>query len=251
MQTVIAELYRVFKPYRLGDDFTTDNHFVSDQECRELAAIPLRKLSAAELNRYSFKAMTTWGTQRHFKHFVPRLLELAAEDLLQLEHPETLFGKLTYGKWRSWTKNERSAVQGYLEAFWPQQLNHPFCFPGDERVHVALGCLAQVCDSLQPFLDVWSTQQSESAAYHLAGLITRDGYEVMTSGSYSLWGQPKPHGHEVAQWLATPAPQQILQPHAAAIEQQFPEVFWILDGIRAAILAANERSNRSEEHRDN
>jgi hypothetical protein len=238
MQTVIAELYGVFKPYRLGDDFSGCSHCVSERETRALAAIPLRTLSAADLNRYSFKAMTTWGTERHFKHFLPRLLELAAEDLLQLEFPETLFGKLAYAKWRSWTRKERDALQSYLEAFWPRQLNHPFCSPGDERVSVALGCLAQVCDSLQPFLDVWQAQQSESAAHHMAQLITYGGYEVMTSGIYPLWDLSKPHGREVAQWLATPAPQQILQAQAVAMEQHFPEVFWMLDGIRAAVLAA-------------
>ena len=111
MQTVIAELYRVFKPYRLGDDFSGCSHCVSERESRELAAIRLRDLQAADLNRYSFKAMTTWGTVRDFKHFLPRLLELAAEDLLQLEFPETLFGKLTYGKWRSWTRREREVLQ--------------------------------------------------------------------------------------------------------------------------------------------
>jgi hypothetical protein len=240
MQAVIAELYSVFKPYRLGDDFSGCSHCVSERESRELAAIRLRDLQAADLNRYSFKAMTTWGTVRDFKHFLPRLLELAAEDLLQLEFPETLFGKLTYGKWHSWTRREREVVQSFFDAFWLQQFNRPFHFPGDERVTIALDCLAQVCDSLQPFLDVWPAQQSESAAYHLAQLITHGGYEVLTTGTFPLWAQPKPHGLEIAQWLATAAPQQIQQPYAARIEHFFPDVAWQLEGIRAAVLAQRQ-----------
>lgn len=80
MHPAVNALFQVFKSYRLGDDFTGCQHCVSASDSQELAVVPLHELTVRQVDRYAFKAMTTWGTERHFKHFLPRLFELAFED---------------------------------------------------------------------------------------------------------------------------------------------------------------------------
>jgi hypothetical protein len=94
MRPVISELYRVFRPYRLDAHFTGCDHCVSQSNSEQLAAVPLYELTITDIKRYAFKAMTTWGTEHHYKHFLPRLLELVYEEYLAFDFPEVMLGKL-------------------------------------------------------------------------------------------------------------------------------------------------------------
>ncbi len=235
MQPVVAELYRVLKPYRLGDDFAGCECCVPARNSKYLASVPLQELTVADLNRYAFKAMTTWGRERHFKHFLPRLLELALDAFLEFENPETLLGKLTYAKWQEWPRPEQDAIAGYLDAYWQQQLNYPVSFPGDERIKVVIASLAEATVSLAPFLRAWATSCCENAVWHLAQLIDETADEIMTKRTVRLWGESSVHGGELATWLASPAPERILRPNRQAILTSFPLLDAQLDGIRAAV----------------
>ncbi len=150
MQPAVADLYHIFKPYQLGDDFIGCDHCVSVARSERLAAIPLRKLTIPDVDRYAFKAMTTWGTGSHFKHFLPRLLELAFDDYLTFGFPEVLLGKLAYANWPSWPALERKAVLPFLDTFWLKQLHSSGHFPADERIETVLGGLVEACDSVNP-----------------------------------------------------------------------------------------------------
>jgi hypothetical protein len=119
----VAELYRVFSPYRIGGDFTGCDHCVDPAQSKYLAIKPLTELSVQDLENYAFQAMTTWGEVSHFKHFLPRLFELVmSEGIDAFNFPETLFGKLDYGRWADWPTAERRAVENYLRHFWQSQL---------------------------------------------------------------------------------------------------------------------------------
>ena len=235
MQPTIARAYRVFQPYRLGDDFTGCEHCVSAERSRQLASIPLRELTVRDLDRYAFKAMTTWGTERHFKHFLPRLLELAHEDYLGFDLPEVLLSKLTYAKWQSWPASEREAVQACLDGFWLHQLYSPGDFPHDDRIETALGGLAAVFESLERFLVAWADQRAELPALHLAQLIDHSAEDVMVSRSIGLWRSPQPQCTEVVKWLASDKPLSLLNAFRGSVLQTFPLTFSQLDGLRAAV----------------
>src|SRR2546430_7623713 len=85
---------------------------VTGDDLLRIASKPLRKLIAGDLERYAFKAITTWGEVHDFKHFLPRLLELAAE-AGEVGHtaPETLLHKLAFGQWRTWPRPEVEAIE--------------------------------------------------------------------------------------------------------------------------------------------
>src|SRR5262245_27451164 len=117
MKQEISELYRVFKPYRLGPDFVGCSHCVDPADSDRLANTELHGLTLADLDSYSFNAMTTWGDAKHFKHFLPRLFEIASTDFNDFLSLEVLFGKLEYGKWYEWPEVEQDAVNDFLHAF--------------------------------------------------------------------------------------------------------------------------------------
>ncbi|MCE9577775.1 MAG: hypothetical protein K8W52_31870 [Deltaproteobacteria bacterium] len=74
---------------------------------------PLRELTGDDLGRYSFKAMTTWGSVSDFAYFVPRLLELATRGAdIDLE---VVTEKLRYGNWRTWPAVEVAAIERFAQ----------------------------------------------------------------------------------------------------------------------------------------
>jgi len=79
--------------------------------------------SAEDLGLYVFHAMTTVGDVDDFRHFLPRILELA----LSTEFPvarEVVPGKLRYAKWTEWPAGESQAVRAYLAELWRTTLDH-------------------------------------------------------------------------------------------------------------------------------
>ena len=50
MKDVLSELYRVFKPYRLGGDFAGCEHCVSEADSHRLAVAPLGELAVRDLD---------------------------------------------------------------------------------------------------------------------------------------------------------------------------------------------------------
>ena len=234
MQDVVSELYRVFKPYRLGDDFTGCAHCVAETDSRRLASIPLRDLTVRDVDRYAFKAMTTWGTERHFKHFLPRLLELAFCDYLTFDFPEVLLGKLAYANWQSWPDPERDAIRRYLETFWVHQLNRHGDFPADERIRAVLGGLAEACTSIADYLVLWQECAAVNPALHCAQLIHDSADEIMTTGTLELWGKQQAQCKELVVWISSDKPRRLLNAFCDTIAGTFPLVLDQLEGVRAA-----------------
>lgn len=76
---------------------------------------PLREMEPDDLERYAYKAMTTWGDVDDFRHFLPRLLELLVHRRLIVD-TEIVLGKLTYGYWEAWPTREQEAVSSFLNA---------------------------------------------------------------------------------------------------------------------------------------
>ena len=79
---------------------------------------PLRELTADDHNHYMFNAMFTWGDEDDFRHFLPRLLELAVADTDWTGDPERVLGFLAYGKWDTWPKHEQVAIESLVRSVW-------------------------------------------------------------------------------------------------------------------------------------
>ncbi len=84
------------------------------------------ELRSGNLRRYAFKAMTTWGNEADFKHFLPVLLTALTPD--STYYPGTVHdgacdiqcftNKLAYARWQSWPTTEQYAVVDCLQTWW-------------------------------------------------------------------------------------------------------------------------------------
>jgi hypothetical protein len=84
------------------------------------------ELRSGNLRRYAFKAMTTWGNELDFKHFLPALLIALTPD--SSYYPGTVHegacdlrcfaNKLAYAHWQNWPAEEQQAILNCLRAWW-------------------------------------------------------------------------------------------------------------------------------------
>lgn len=235
MHPVVSELYQVFKPYRLGDDFVGCEDCVRPSDSEYLKSRSLHQRNISDLNRYAFKAMTTWGDVHHFKYFLPRLLELSLENLQGFDFPESLFGKLDYTGWKTWPDVERNAINEFFHHFLKHHLSHINEMEQSEGISVLLGCLANTGISLVPFLDSWTKIPEQAAFLHLCALIDQESDTILTKGKLLfLWGDPEQASQELIQWLASDSVQNYLFPHQEEILVRYPFLFGQLDAIRSA-----------------
>ncbi|MFZ4372929.1 MAG: hypothetical protein ACOYO2_06820 [Mycobacterium sp.] len=84
-----------------------------DAETCALLAQPLRDLSADDLDRYAWKAVTTMGTTENLTYFFPRLLELLVDDTLGAE-TEAVLAKMEY-VYDTWPPPRQRAIDTLLE----------------------------------------------------------------------------------------------------------------------------------------
>jgi len=201
----IAKLYRTFAQYRLGEDFTGCAHCVDPRDSARLSATPLVDLKLSDLDNYAFKAMTTWGTPQDFKHFLPRLFELAAENTDGFLSFEVLFSKLDYAKWEGWPSSESDAVNEYLFAFWHHVLDthseeHDF-------ICTVLCALANARSSVKNDLNAWLNHATPTAYIHLACFVVVNLPSLHQHFKLDNphWKERRTQHQEVVSWLATPA----------------------------------------------
>ena len=101
--------YDVFARY--GRPVFLDASPLRDPELllNQLTSKPLRLLDASDVEEYASAALTTVGTVEDYKHFLPRLLELAMES--GVVEPQMIALKLEMAEWRSWPKNEQRVLE--------------------------------------------------------------------------------------------------------------------------------------------
>ncbi|WP_288431506.1 hypothetical protein [uncultured Agrobacterium sp.] len=75
----------------------------------KLTSKPLRLLDARDVEEYALAALTTVGTIEDYKHFLPRLLDLATEP--GAVEPQMIALKLEMAEWWTWPKNEQRSLE--------------------------------------------------------------------------------------------------------------------------------------------
>ena len=122
LDSAIEQLYSLFLRYHKRSTILGCPCCVDRKDEKRLHSKPLRELTADDLYEFAFSSLYTWGELEDFKHFLPRLFELAAtEDHLPFNH-EILFGKLSYGGFNGWPPDEQAAVTKYFIAAWESLL---------------------------------------------------------------------------------------------------------------------------------
>lgn len=192
MEAAIERLYATFACYRRPAIVDGCPCCVSAVDQTRLHARPLRELDDAELRRYAFKCLTTWGTVNDLRHFLPRILELVAAGALTVD-PQVVFGKLEYGEWERWPEVEREAILGFLDAWFEQHLET------GERLDEVLSSIHRTGLALVPWLARVEHQALESTtARHALLVLAR---ELATRRSLDAWIGIDV-SDDIARWLA-------------------------------------------------
>ena len=140
---------------------------------------------------------------RHFKHFLPRLLELSIEhrdDFLDLA---VVFGKLKYAQFDSWPQPERDAVNRFFDEYWEYQLADPVVDAFEDSIDTVLCSISNALSSVQRFLDAWIATHTDNAKRHLAAFILSNDDSLLKKGrlSSAFWDKTGQPHCEVVTWL--------------------------------------------------
>ena len=196
LQVAIDGLYTTFAPYPLKRVIEGCPHCISRADSDALHVRALDALTTDDVRRYATKAMTTFGDAEDFKHFLPRLMELLARELITGEvrerlgfSEEILGGKLALAGYVGWPTAEREAVDHFLEAMWSALLA---CFPTIPDAETFLCFLAQFT-SLDRYLALWRAARTHSAFAHAVDA-------VYASYRSAFW--PVPARQRFENWLA-------------------------------------------------
>ncbi len=208
MQQSISYLYQVFGKYHLQPHVYGCSCCVSDGDSEMLHRKRLRDLNGDDLYKFAFKAMTTWGDENDFRHFLPRLFELQLSDNPVLIDNEILFGKLRYGVWRTWPQVEQDAVERFLKAWGRILLDS---YPCSTDITEYLCVLALVTEDVRPFLNQWRDQlHSVPAIRHLAQFAREHAFDS-SRFQVNWWRDVPTQGPIVEQFLRDPVMESIIE----------------------------------------
>lgn len=116
LRRAIDACYEAFSVYPIPSALEASPLRDPAQILQSLTSAPLRELSDENIGPYAFYAMTTVGGVEDYKHFLPRILELA---LLSTGQPgleaEIIALRLNYGEWRQWPVHEQRSVTAVFE----------------------------------------------------------------------------------------------------------------------------------------
>lgn len=169
VREALDNVYRVFArhppPKRLDASKVED---VDAIRCRLLGK-PLASRTADDLGLFAFGAPMTIGTDRDYRHFLPRMLELS----LQLNSqpgldPRAIGARLAYTGWRQWSVEEIAAVEALFAAAWVWRLASR---PDDIEATAWLGGMAASGMDISEGLAAWQSSPSQWAWLHLAQFV--------------------------------------------------------------------------------
>ena len=149
MESSLENLYQVFTKYRLRPNIAACPCCVTESDKERLQKKELRKLTADDLEKYIFKAVTTWGDEYDLKHFLPRILELMDELPLV---SGMIFIQLESNHWDTWPSHEKDAIVAYLESR-VESLRHELSQRLTDGESLETFCLESKIEDITDFLN--------------------------------------------------------------------------------------------------
>jgi predicted nucleotidyltransferase len=225
LRAAIERLYETFARYGLPETVEGCECCVEPEDHARIHSRPLRMLTEDDLGKYARKAMTTWGSVEDFKHFLPRLLELAAyKGDVHYTHAEILFSKLTYGEWHTWPSEEQTVVREYFHALWRRVLDlrafsHWYVlFPW--TAYDCICAIAQAEEDVGWYLSVWRETSTARALAHLATFAIDNFQDLALEGRLgnAFWEERDPQMLQVRDWLLSPLTRSALEEGLATAE---------------------------------
>lgn len=198
-----------------------------------LTSAPLHALTPEQLGPYAGWAMTTVGDVDDYRHFLPRILELATvgQGWLGLD-PPFIAGKLGYAGWPTWPPDERKAVLALFAEAWRAGLRE---HPDEVDPSGWISAIALLGGDLDAALAAWLSTPGPNAALHLAAFFQGEAESLIRKPrNVAYWGNVDEDAIERMQrWLRGEEPRRLLLWAKALVE---PKDEWLLD---SALLVAN------------
>jgi len=176
--TAIKNLYDTFSKYTTEGIHHCDCGCIKEEEVRKLNSKTLRNLEEDDLVSYHGSALYTWGDIEHYKHYLPRILELRS---LNRNHAfidlKEIFSKLDYGKWNDWDENEKQAITDFIIADWIEFANKQY----SEIRDIELKAYANFLE-LKELLRLWDISKSEKALKNFVYFFYYHGTQILNGG---------------------------------------------------------------------
>ncbi|NLR95053.1 hypothetical protein [Flammeovirga agarivorans] len=162
----IEQLYITFSKYSFNPQIKGCSCCLSNTDKFTLTSKPLRELEDDDINRFAYKTMTTWGTVDDFKYYLPRILELTAQNKLTV-HTFIILGKLEYSNWKNWDKSEADVIHKFLITWWTYDINNRIRSL-DFELFIELNKLLK---NLPLLLEKWNVEVNEKGFVNYINLI--------------------------------------------------------------------------------
>lgn len=211
LREAIAVLYDVFARYPLRDWTDPCSHCHTEDDEQVLRRAPLRELTCEDLQWYTAESLMLWGDLADLKHFLPRILEIAATEGFDFPDVEVVYGHLAYGSFATWPTSERSAVRNLAMAHWRTALAE-----GADLVYFepVLAGVMLIEDDLAPYLAYWERSDDAVTLANLAEYAReirriRDGERgwnayLAVEQPHGPFGAARPGPGQVVDWLTGP-----------------------------------------------
>jgi hypothetical protein len=145
----------------------------ADKILKNLTAAPLRELTGEQLGPYSGWAITTVGTDIDYRHFLPRIFELAIEEPVWLGTiPPVTASRLNMAGWRNWPDAQKvSVLHFFRSAFWASLEQHP---EEGQPANPWLCALMLLGESASLTFEKWLSSVSINAKLQMASFILEE-----------------------------------------------------------------------------
>lgn len=233
LKTALDAAYAVFAPYRRPTAFEAAPHRKPEALLATLTAEPLRQVPCEAIGPYAGWAVTTVGDVDDYKHFLPRILEVAIDQTCPHMgcEPEILGSRIAYAGFTKWPAKERDAIVAVFEAAWTRTLAEP---PDHIDAETWIMGMAALDLPLGWRLERWLTMPEINPGLHLADAVCAEARRRAAPRSSSM--SETSHALAYRAWLGGPKV-------AARLENLRPEVpseeIWRVDQALRSSLASH------------
>ncbi len=205
LMEAVEGLYRAFEMYVMPEGMEACGGCHGREAEVRLRSAPLRALGAEDLREYAGSALLTWGDDRMFRHFVPRLMELLVtlDDPDEMECPAILMSKFRVARWRGWPEVEQRAVEEFLRAMWEFELGREGMTQSWEPdVEAWICAVAQAEENLGWYLKRWEEMEGMEATFALASMVVMSAVaRDEIRGRDEFWGGCEGQYAQLRRWV--------------------------------------------------
>jgi hypothetical protein len=215
LQAAINELYRAFAVYQRPVSFEGCGccwggpgsvPIPSNGDVRGLVRVPapgagrpLADLSPDEIRDVACEVPLTAGTLEVFKHYLPRIFEIAAQDGFEWPDLEIIVGRLADDEvigckpWVEWSEDEQVAVRAFLRALWRERLAVDDADAAEGPIDAAFCAIASIESTIDWYLEEWLKFSTTAASINFERFIQSNLQTLMKSElDNPYWNRDRP-----------------------------------------------------------